>query len=934
MNMKKFVVLTTIVLAALTYMTANAAEPDNYFYVNSYENTAAWNGSSNIYDYLHLQDAIKDAAAWSATNSDKEAYVLLAVGSYRISTIGGIAKSLSLKDGVTVIGGFAGTETDTIPTYKQSDDPTGSTTTTSIWANDEMPVFINTGVGPTAVLQNVEVGYGSGYNEGRDCGGGMDNTNSSPTIANCTFLNNITNGNGGSMRNDNSSPTLTNCMFTFTTTQAQAINGGGMYNANGSSPTLTGCTFMNNSAGNNGGGMCNDSDSSPTLISCTFTGNSAPNGGGMENKGNPTLTDCTFTNNTASVGGGMANIGNPSLTNCSFTGNKAISGGGGGLYDNSPDGNTFINCAFKENTADGNVSDGGGLYSNGSATLINCTVTDNKAGQHGGGVNIYNGGTFINCTVTGNTTVSYGGGVNVEHGNATLVGCAVTGNTSNIGVGVNLWSGTLINCTVMGNTASASNSGVFIQNNPSALINCLVALNNNSNAPGDNATVTGGTIKSSVVGKTAYNSAGVGSLFAPPYLPPAVTDFNSDGSLTSDAIYAIKQGDVDLYKAALNTYNVLTTLNAALGASLAAEDMLDINGLPVIDANNGIDIGAFRYPGTVLSVTVKPNSVILRKGQTTTFTAIVDAQNGAGQRVIWSVNSTAGSTIDGNGVLTIAVGETASALTVTATSAENKTQFGTATVKVLDIPSALTAVTANAGYGGTVDNGGSGLTYTVTPNSGFVIDQVFVDGVEQTVSDRSTFTYTFPDDGGMHSIFATFGYTVNFNQPTNGTLTVSSAGESLTSGSIVYGGQALNIIATPANDYLLSSFTINGVDVISDYDNGYDYTVGTSGAKRMLSDGTTEVSAQGADIAAVNVEKGEVITSIDDVQLAKTLKAWTQNGLLHISGLTIGKLWTVYNISGLLVRQSIATKEEACLMLPVKGVYVIVSGTNRVKVVY
>jgi len=176
--------------------------------------------------------------------------------------------------------------------------------------------------------------------------------------------------------------------------------------------------------------------------------------------------------------------------------------------------------------------------------------------------------------------------------------------------------------------------------------------------------------------------------------------------------------------------------------------------------------------------------------------------------------------------------------------------------------SSATRVTANAGYGGSLTpNGGPG-TYTVTPNSGFVIDQVFVDGDEKTeASGLSTYSVTILDDGGAHSIFATFGYTVNFNTPTNGSLVVSSANVNLSSGTLVHGGQILTATATPANGYLLENLTLNGVDVTNDYNNGYTYTVGTSGAKRTLSDGTTEVSAQGADIAAtMNVALPHFIT--------------------------------------------------------------------------
>jgi len=68
----------------------------------------------------------------------------------------------------------------------------------------------------------------------------------------------------------------------------------------------------------------------------------------------------------------------------------------------------------------------------------------------------------------------------------------------------------------------------------------------------------------------------------------------------------------------------------------------------------------------------------------------------------------------------------------------------------------LTTVTANAGNGGSITPSGGAGTYTVTPDSGFVISQVFVDGAEMTVNDRSAFTHTFASDDKAHSMFATF----------------------------------------------------------------------------------------------------------------------------------------------------------------------------------
>ena len=166
-----------------------------------------------------------------------------------------------------------------------------------------------------------------------------------------------------------------------------------------------------------------------------------------------------------------------------------------------------------------------------------------------------------------------------------------------------------------------------------------------------------------------------------------------------------------------------------------------------------------------------------------------------------------------------------------------------------DAATGLTAITPASGYGGEITN--DSLTCTVTPTeTGYVIDEVLIDGVAQTVTNRTEFTYTFADDGKSHSIFATFAYTVNFNSPANGSLTVASAGN-LTSGTIVRGGQALVITAEPESGYVLQSLTVNGTNVTSSYSGGYTYTVGTLDTTRTRMVGSNKVANQGADIVAV-----------------------------------------------------------------------------------
>jgi hypothetical protein len=208
----------------------------------------------------------------------------------------------------------------------------------------------------------------------KDVGGGMANLFSNPTVTDCAFSGNTAYHEGGGMGNYLSSPTVADCTFG----DNRANNGGGMANRGRSDPTVTNCTFSGNSADDGyGGGMYND-NSSPTVVSCTFSGN-AGGGGGMSNDGSsPTVTDCTFTDNsTEFVGGGMYNGGyysgsNPTVTDCKFMDNWAEDGGGGmyngGYYSGSSP--TVYDCRFERNTAE--YGNGGGMLNEDS----NPTITD------------------------------------------------------------------------------------------------------------------------------------------------------------------------------------------------------------------------------------------------------------------------------------------------------------------------------------------------------------------------------------------------------------------------------------------------------------------------------------------------------------------------------------------------------------------------------
>lgn len=91
-------------------------------------------------------------------------------------------------------------------------------------------------------------------------------------------------------------------------------------------------------------------------------------------------------------------------------------------------------------------------------------------------------------------------------------------------------------------------------------------------------------------------------------------------------------------------------------------------------------------PGTpgVTSVTVSPATATVNKGAMLQLNAAVVTEGFAPKSVVWSINSEL-STITQNGLLSVGADETASTITVTATSTFDGTKAGTATITVPNV---------------------------------------------------------------------------------------------------------------------------------------------------------------------------------------------------------------------------------------------------------
>ncbi|MCF4151271.1 right-handed parallel beta-helix repeat-containing protein [Dethiosulfovibrio sp. F2B] len=322
-----------------------------------------------------------DGSSWASASSDLTAIldsavsgdeIWVAAGTYRPHTVSRDVY-FTLKDGVGLYGGFAGTES-----LRSQRDPVANVTILSGGNLSYHVVYAGPGVSASTVVDGFTVAYGkangsSGSYQGER--GGMFNQNSSPKVINCIF-------------NNNESNTV----------------GGGMYNLQGN-PTVIGCSFgLNQSILNHGGGMCNII-ANTTVTSCTFYNNIAgQNGGGMYNEGGEvTITDSSFSSNGANLsGGGMFNQGTIStvINNCTFSGNSAAGDGGGifSVFSSS----TLKNCTFSGNHA----NNGGGTYAaGGSFTMTNCTFSANTATTNGhGACNNSSTFTLTNCILWGSGT--------------------------------------------------------------------------------------------------------------------------------------------------------------------------------------------------------------------------------------------------------------------------------------------------------------------------------------------------------------------------------------------------------------------------------------------------------------------------------------------------------------------------------------------------
>ncbi|MCO6495579.1 MAG: hypothetical protein J5I91_07875 [Bacteroidetes bacterium] len=214
-------------------------------------------GSSWQDAYTDFNDAI-NASSYNDT-------IFVASGTYQPAS----GQYFTMKSGVKIFGGFAGTETQFNQRNWSANITTLKGNGNSVIRND------NNKLAPNAIIDGFVITNGNYIGNG----GGIYNKNVSPTFSNLIISNNQSTSGGG-MFNENAAPLLSNILISGNSVTYDA---GGIYNLNNASPTLINVTISGNSALYNGGSVYNINSSSPKLFNCIILGNTSAFGNSNSN---------------------------------------------------------------------------------------------------------------------------------------------------------------------------------------------------------------------------------------------------------------------------------------------------------------------------------------------------------------------------------------------------------------------------------------------------------------------------------------------------------------------------------------------------------------------------------------------------------------------------------------------------------------------------
>ena len=241
-------------------------------------------------------------------------------------------------------------------------------------------------------------------------------------------------------------------------------------------------------------------------------------------------------NTATSSGGGIFSNGTATLTNDTFS-EDSVDDYGAGFYNNGTA--TLTGDTFSGDSAG---YYGGGVFNTGTVTLTGDTLSNDSADEHGGG-GVYNEGTatLSNDTLTEDSSTTDAGGGVYNNGTATLLDDTLSGNSAVYGGGVfTSGTATLTNDTLSGESATYG-GGVY-----------------NSNT----ATLTNDTLSKD----TANYGGGVYNEGTAPSISNSILAASPCWGTVTDGGYNVESDNT----CGLGTDDVVSSTTIKLGSSLAA----------------------------------------------------------------------------------------------------------------------------------------------------------------------------------------------------------------------------------------------------------------------------------------------------------------------------------------------------------------------------
>ena len=237
----------------------------------------------------------RSGTSWSSAYTSIGAALERASAGDNVWVAKGTYGPLVLKEGVRILGGFAGTETEAAaanPRVHQT-NISGRMTEQSVISRNHSS---------STVLQGVYIvdGVASGW---RESGGGAYLEHSNAMFVDCVFRNNKAFWAGGAVACARSSaPSFINCQFASNggTGDETTIAGGAVF-VHRSTPTFVNCLFRLNRAWE-GGAVVNAAGGVPTMVNCTVVENEATRGKGgalFDDSVLAKIRNCIFWNNAA-----------------------------------------------------------------------------------------------------------------------------------------------------------------------------------------------------------------------------------------------------------------------------------------------------------------------------------------------------------------------------------------------------------------------------------------------------------------------------------------------------------------------------------------------------------------------------------------------------------------------------------------------------------